>query len=100
MIVVRNTFRLKFGQSREATALWKEGVAMIRRVGYGSNVRLLTDVAGESFYTLVLETTHASLAEWEQASRALRDDTDWREWYQKVVPLTESGRREIWSVVE
>ena len=44
MIVVRDIFRLKFGQSKEATALWKEAAASLRTSGHGAvNVRLLTD---------------------------------------------------------
>ena len=31
MIVVRNVFRLKFGKSREAVALLKEGIAIQKR---------------------------------------------------------------------
>ena len=52
MVVIRNVFRLKFGKAREAVALFKEGIAIERRVGAGAGIdfptRLLTDVAGRS----------------------------------------------------
>ena len=58
MIVIRNVFRLKFGQAREAVAVAKEGLAIQKRVltGVEHSSRLLTDVTGP-FYTLVLELT-------------------------------------------
>jgi hypothetical protein len=62
MVVVRNVFRLKFGKTREAVALVKEGLAIQQRVlsGVEFSTRLLTDVTGP-FYTLVLELTVPNL---------------------------------------
>ena len=54
MIIVRNTFRLKFGTTREALAVMKEGIAIQKRIGIDVSQRLLTDLTGE-FYTMVLE---------------------------------------------
>jgi hypothetical protein len=100
MIVVRDIFRLKFGQSKEPVALWKEAVASLRTSGYGAvNVRLLTDMAGPDFYTVVLESTFNSTADWEKAHLAARDNAQWKALYAKIIPFTESGRREILSVI-
>jgi len=100
MIVVRNVFQLKFGKTREAVALFKEGIALMRKPGAGQvPTRLLTDVAA-NFYTVVLENTFASLAEFENSGKELMSQDAWRAWYQKIQPLVDSGRREIFSVVE
>jgi hypothetical protein len=100
MIVVRNVFRIKFGKAKEAVELWKEGAAINERLGYArEKARLLTDVAGP-FYTLVYESSHESLADWESTGRKAMADPDWRSWYAKVVPLLEDGHREIFRVVE
>src|SRR4051812_49231484 len=100
MIVVRNIFRIKFGQSKEATRLWKQAIEINKKLGYGlGGTRLLTDVAGPAYYTLVLETTHESLADFEKASEAVRGSAEWRKVYEQIVPLTDKGRREIYSVV-
>ena len=48
MVVIRNVFRLKFGKAREAVALFKEGMAIQKRVGLDFSTRLLTDVTGPS----------------------------------------------------
>jgi len=101
MILVRNIFRLKFGQAREAIATWKNGLAIAERISGGrSRFRLLTDLAGPDFYTLVLEVTHESLAEFEQSSRTLMDAPEWRAWYPQAMALSEGGRREILNIVE
>ena len=97
MIVVRNVFRLKFGKSREAVAVWKENFAKNRKM-FGDNARLLTDLVGD-FYTLVLEMSFDSLAAYHESSRSVMDDPQWHESYQKFAALVESGYREIFTVV-
>jgi|SRR6202050_3316482 hypothetical protein len=101
MVVVRDVFRLKFGQSKDAMALWKQAAASLRTSGYGAvDVRLLTDLAGAPYYTVVLESTFNSVAEWEKAHQDARSNTKWKDLYAKIIPLTEIGHREILSVVE
>ena len=101
MIVVRNVFQLKFGKTKEAVALAREGVAIQKRalVGVEFSTRLLTDVTGP-FYTLVLELTVPSLATFESYAPRLFGDKDWQANYQKMLPLVESGHREVFTVVE
>ena len=101
MIVIRNVFRLKFGQAREAVALAKQGLAIQNRVmaGLDSSTRLLTDVTGP-FYTLVLELTVPNLSTFESYAPRLFGDKEWQANYQKMSPLVESGFREVFSVVE
>jgi secreted protein with Ig-like and vWFA domain len=103
MVVIRNVFRLKFGKAREAVALFKEGIAIQKRVGAGAGIdfptRLLTDVTG-SFYTVVLELTVPNLAAFERAAPQLLGDKDWQANDQKIGSLVESGSREIFTLVE
>ncbi len=100
MVVVRDIFRLKFGQSKEAVALWKEAAASLRTSGYGAvNVRLLTDMAGAAYYTVILESTFNSVADWEKAHLAARDNAAWKGLYAKIIPFTKIGHREILSVI-
>jgi len=99
MIVVRNVFKLKFGQARPALALWKDGRDIMRRAGLSVPTRLLTDLVGPS-YTLVVEHTFGSMAEFEQAAPSIMQSAEWQAWYQKFVPLCDSGYREICNIVE
>jgi hypothetical protein len=101
MVVIRNVFRLKFGKAREAVALFKEGMAIQKRVvsGLDFSTRLLTDVTGP-FYTVVLEITVPSLAAFEAGAPKLMGDKDWQANYQKIAPLVESGSRDMFTIVE
>jgi hypothetical protein len=101
MVVIRNVFRLKFGKAREAVALFKQGIAIQKRVGAGMDfpTRLLTDVTGP-FYTVVFEITVPNLAAFEASAPRLMGDKDWQANYQQIAPLVESGSREIFTLVE
>ncbi len=101
MVVIRNVFRLKFGKAREAVALFKEGIAIQKRVGAGRDfsTRLLTDVTGP-FYTVILELTVPSLAAFEAEAPRLMGDKEWQANYQKTGALVDSGYREIFTLVE
>ncbi|HEY3011302.1 MAG TPA: NIPSNAP family protein [Gemmatimonadales bacterium] len=101
MIVVRNVFRLKFGKARDAMAVWKEGLAIGERAGLSRNAtRLLTDLVGPEFYTLVLETTYDSISDFERSAQALMSNPEWRAWYPRFTALAEGGYREILTVAE
>lgn len=101
MIVVRDIFQVKFGKAQDAIASWKEGFSLIKKAG-GNNrdFRLLTDVVGGQYYTLVLESEFGSLAEFEDTMSKITGDKEWKSWYQKFTPLADSGRREILNVVD
>ena len=99
MIIVRNTFRLKFGQAKPAVAAFKEGRQVMAKVGLSGKTRVLTDITGPS-YTLVFETEHDNLTGFEQESKQIMNVPEWRAWYEKFMPYVESGSREIYTVVE
>ena len=99
MILIRNVFRLKFGKAREAVALMKESIAIQKRAGAPFTPRLLTDITGP-FYTLVLELTAPSLAEFEAEAPRAMADKEVHANYEKLVPLIESGYREVFNIVE
>jgi hypothetical protein len=99
VIVIRNVFRVKFGKAREAVAPVKEGVAIQKRAGANFSSRILTDLTG-TFYTVVLELTMPNLSAFEAEAPRFMADKDFQANYQKLVPLIDSGYREIFTVVE
>lgn len=99
MIVARNVFQLKFGKAREALAVMKEGLAIQKRLSSDASYRLLTDLTGPH-YTLILEVTVPNLAAMEATLPRVFGDKDFQANYQKLVPLVESGHREIYTVVD
>lgn len=98
MILVRDVFKLKFGKSREAITLWKEGREIMKSIEHMPD-RVLTDLVS-TYYTLVLETTYRDVSEMEASLQKAFKDERWQKWYQKFVPLAESGYREIFNIVE
>lgn len=99
MIVVRNVFQLKFGQSKPAVAAFKEGRALMQKLSANSSGRLMTDLVGKS-YTLVHELQFENLSAFEQEMRKVTSTPEWRAWYETFLPYCESGSREIFNVVE
>jgi hypothetical protein len=100
MIVVRNVFKLKFGKSKDAVAAFQKGIGHMQKVGpAGFSARMLTDLVS-SFYTVVLELTFPSLAEYENTGKKMMASDEWKAWYETVIPFVESGHREIFSIVE
>ncbi|MBI3940338.1 MAG: hypothetical protein HY315_05850 [Acidobacteria bacterium] len=98
MIVIRDIFQIKFGSARGAVALWKEGLILNKKCGYDAkSMRVLTDLVGP-YYTLVFESTFDSLSDWERGGKMITGSPDWRAWYEKVIAITQSGRREIFTL--
>jgi len=80
MIVVRNVFRVKFGQSKEAVALWKESFTLAKKIGFpAKSSRVLTDLVGQ-FYTVVFENTFESLSDFENAAKTVMANPDGWNW--------------------
>jgi hypothetical protein len=98
MILVRDVFRLKFGKAKEARALMREGMRIARKGGGGPS-RHLIDLVGP-YYTLVLESTHESLAAWESSMGNDMGGDEMAEWYERFKPVVESGYREIFTVLD
>ena len=98
MIIVRNIFYLKFGKAKEAKALIKDAVGMLKEQGV-SEVRVFTDLTGRS-YRLILITWHDDLGSWEQSVQSGLTHDEWRKWYEKFIPLVDSAEREILSEVK
>ena len=98
MIVVRNTFRLKYGQAKPAVEAWSKGREMMQKLGMQMKYRLLTDLTGEA-YNMVFETEHSDLADWEKTMKNL-GNPEWRKWYETFLPYVEGGHREIFNVVQ
>jgi len=100
MIVVRDIFQVKFGKAQDAIAVWKEGNGMLQRMDKPDRkTRMLTDLAGGNYYTLILESDYDSLTEYEESMNGVMGNGEWKKWYQKFLPLAETGHREILKVV-
>ena len=98
MIVVRDSFYLKFGKAKDAKALLGEFYEILKKYD-NTPRRFLTDFTGES-YRLILEATFVDLASYEDTLKSHFGRDEWRKWYEKFIPLVNRSEREILSLVE
>ena len=96
MFIERNIFRLKFGKSGQALALWKAFLEEARPNTTGLHIRLLTDLTGRS-YSIVLELGYETYAELEPSKCRLTQLPQWKEFYQQFIPLCESSERTLYK---
>lgn len=94
MLVVRDLFQAKYGRGNELVALLKE---VFPGLGQDHTYRILTDASGP-FFTVVTELEVSSLAEWEQLTAKAFSMPEFGEWFERMRPLVESGRREFYHL--
>ncbi len=99
MILVRNVFQLRFGKAKDAKDNWKELRSILDRSTSDGRARAMLDVVGP-FYTFVLEMTYPSLAAFESEAGGMMGKAEWKAWYDRFVPLVESGHREIYTLLD
>ena len=100
MLLIRDVFRLKYGQARPALAAFKETRDLMKRAGMTVPSRVMTDLVGPA-YTLVFEIKVADLATFEAETKKGMGNEELRTAYhQKFTPLVESGYREIFTIVD
>ncbi len=96
MILVRDVFQAKYGKGGDLVALFKE----VKEKWPGSaqyGYRILTDASGP-FFTIVTETEVPNLAEWERLIAEVFSLPEFGEWFARMTPLVESGRREFYNI--
>lgn len=98
MIIVRNVFRLKFGKAKEVKAIMQDSKKIMNESQL-KNSRVLFDVVGPA-YTMVLENSYGSLADFEKEMSTMFSKPEWGAWYQRLTPLVEQSYREVFSVME
>ncbi len=97
MILVRDIFRIRFGQMKGALATLRELSSNAGLSGNGFGMRVLTDLTGP-YYTLVLESTFDTLSAYEGMMTSEASTPEWKEWYKSFVPFLEDGHREIFTI--
>ncbi len=101
MLVARQVFQAKYGRGDELVALFQEFNARMQQEAGGAapRFRILTDASGP-FFTVVTEVEVENFAAWEGSFREGMARSWTGEWFGRMMPLVESGRREFYTVVE
>jgi hypothetical protein len=99
MVLIQDIFYLKFGKARDAKALLNEFKEIVKKHNFPMG-RILTDLVTNHSYTLIMESEWNSISDWENSMKDGAGMDDWQKWYQKFIPLCDSAKREIYSIVE
>lgn len=97
MYIVREIFYLQFGRYKEAKALIDEA-EKIGLIPQSTGNRILTDFTGTG-YRLILESTHASLSDFEKELAKEMGGADWKQWYEKFKATVNHSEREILKLI-
>lgn len=96
-IVERMVFRIKYGQAREAIAIWKEVMTIAKGKPDAPAMRLMTDITGDS-YTLVMEMHYRNMMEFGPKMAMWMSDEKLREAYVRFVPVCDSSSRTLYRM--
>jgi hypothetical protein len=100
MLLARQVFQAKYGRGDELVALFQELNGRMREAGHSTfQFRILTDASGP-FFTVVTETVVDNFAAWEGSFREAMAQPWMGEWFSRMMPLVESGRRDFYTIVE
>lgn len=98
MYVIREILSCRPGQVRQMVDRFGTLAAAVRRLGHPPP-RLLTDVAGEHFWTVVAEITVPKIEDFFEMEQQLRTDPAVAEAMTGYHEFIASGRREIYRIV-
>jgi hypothetical protein len=98
MILYRTVFQAKFGRADELVAAFKNMNNVLTDAQMESlQPRILTDISGP-FFTVVMETTHESLAAVEQFRNEMFSNPETSAEVSSMAGLVESGRNEYYTI--
>ena len=97
MYIVREIFYLQFGRYKEAKVLIDEAEKN-GLMPQSTGNRILTDFTGPG-YRLILESTYASLSDFEKELAKDMGTADWKQWYEKFKATVSHSEREILKLI-
>jgi hypothetical protein len=97
MYIVREIFYLQFGRYKDAKVLIDEAQKNGLMSESAGN-RILTDFTGTG-YRLILESSYASLSDFEKDLTKEMGTADWKQWYEKFKATVSHSEREILKLI-
>ena len=93
MYIIRDIFKLKFGQYKDAKRLLDEAYSH-GLLPEAKSSRVLTDFTGDS-YRLIFEEGYDTLADYDKSLSASMQEDAWKKWYDKFKLHVDTSHREI-----
>ena len=97
MYVIREVLHCKPGKVRQMADRFRSLSATMKDMGH-EPLRLLTDVSGEPFWTVVAEATVDTIENFFAMEQTLMENETLRKTMADYHELVESGRREIYRI--
>jgi hypothetical protein len=97
MYVIREVLHCKPGKVRQMVDKFR-GISMALKEAGHEPLRLLTDVTGEPFWTIVAEANVEKIEDFFAMEQTLRANERLRETMADYHELIENGRREIYRI--
>ncbi len=98
MFLVREIMHCRPGKAGELVKRFKQLEPLMKEMGAKEPQRVMTDMSGERFWTVVSEVSVDSLENYLQLTRQTMTDPRAQKIMQGYHELVESGRREIYKV--
>lgn len=97
MYIVRDIMHCKPGMVRPMVNKFQELAKYMKKAGMGS-MRVMTDVSGENYWTVVSEVEVKDLGEYAEMSRSTMADPKLQKIMKDYHDFVDSGRREIFMI--
>jgi hypothetical protein len=97
MYVIREVMNCKPGKVRQMVDRFRVLSAALRGIGH-ERLRLMTDVSGERFWTVVVEVNVEKIDDFFAIEQRLMSNEEVRQAMAGYHDLVESGRREVYRV--
>jgi hypothetical protein len=98
MYLVREIMHCKPGKAGEIVKRFKQMVPILKELGFNQPQRVLTDMSGEPFWTVVSEQEVENLQQYLEGSRQMMGDARVQKIMQGYHEFVEGGRREIFTI--
>jgi hypothetical protein len=97
MLLVRDIMYCKPGKTRPMAQKFLALAKAAQKLGFTA-MRVLTDVSGERYWTVVTEMEVKSLGDYEASMKSAMDSKEFQEIMKDYHDLVDSGRREIYTI--
>ena len=98
MYLIRETMHCKPGKAGELVKRFKQMQPLMSEIGLKEPQRVMTDMSGENYWTVISEMPVDSLEQYLDMSRKTMSDPRFQKIMQGYHEFVESGKREIFKI--
>ena len=100
MFIIRNVMHCKPGKAKEMVTRFHDFQKAVNQMGGDLKSRVMTDVSGERFWTVISEIEVKSIEDHGKMREKIMSDPNYNKTLGQYHDIVESGRREIYKIEE